>query len=54
MCQFASFVLTKDRAFWSRSGDSHETIIEEHGLRDDATRTMIVRGGKLVRKDGEP
>ena len=32
MCEFASFVLTKDGAFWSESSDSHEVIIAEHGL----------------------
>ena len=43
MCTFASFVLTKTAAFWSRSGDSHETIIAEHGLRDESDRVQIVR-----------
>ena len=43
MCQFASFVLTKNNVFWSRVSDSHEQIITEHGLRDDATRILIVR-----------
>jgi len=43
MCEFASFVLTKDRALWSSTSDSHEQIIAEHQLRDDAARVLIVR-----------
>ena len=35
MCQFASFVLTKDRVFWSNETDSHESIIEENNLHAD-------------------
>ena len=31
MCKFASFILTKDREFWSAS-DKHEDIIAEHNL----------------------
>ena len=34
MCKFASFVLTKDREFWSDSSDSHTDIIAEHGLHE--------------------
>ncbi len=43
MCEFASFVLTQDRALWSSTSDSHEQIIAEHQLRDDAARVLIVR-----------
>jgi hypothetical protein len=32
MCKPASFVMTKDRVYWSRKSDSHEDIIEEFGL----------------------
>ncbi len=32
MCNMASFVLTRDHVFWSRSSDSHEDIINEYGL----------------------
>ena len=38
MCKFASFVLTKDREFWSDKSDSHEVIINEHGLHADGAR----------------
>ena len=34
MCDFASFVLTKDKVFWSDS-NSHTDIIEEFGLHED-------------------
>jgi hypothetical protein len=37
MCQFASFVLTKDRVFYSDKSDSHESIIRENGLHVDGT-----------------
>lgn len=36
MCNPASFVLTKDRVFWSMFSDSHETIIEEFGLHESS------------------
>ena len=42
MCQFASFVLTKDRELWGPT-DSHESIIEHHHLPDGAERTLILR-----------
>ena len=38
MCNFASFVLTKDRVFWSEKTDSHEDIIEEFGLSADGAK----------------
>ena len=34
MCKFASFVLTKDREFWSETGDSHNDIIRENNLNE--------------------
>ena len=44
MGNFASFVLTKDRVFWSEKTDSHESIIEEFGLfADGAKGTNILR-----------
>ena len=38
MCKCASFVLTKDQVFWSKTTDSHEKIIEEFGLSPDGVR----------------
>ena len=34
MCKFASFVLTKDREFWSDNGDSHSEIISSNNLHE--------------------
>jgi hypothetical protein len=38
MCKPASFVLTKDRVFWSMHTDSHTEIIDEYGLHEDGAR----------------
>jgi hypothetical protein len=38
MCKPASFVLTKDRVFWSMHTDSHTEIIDEFGLHEDGAR----------------
>jgi hypothetical protein len=44
MCEFASFVLTKDAEFWCSDGDSHERIIAAHNLGSlDADRLNLVR-----------
>jgi len=44
MCQFASFVLTRDRVFWLPRSDSHEQIICDHELHADGAReTNVVR-----------
>ena len=34
MCKFASFVLTKDREFYSETGDSHSDIISQNSLHE--------------------
>ena len=34
MCQFASFVLTKGRVFWSNESESHTEIIKENNLHE--------------------
>jgi hypothetical protein len=34
MCQFASFILTKNKVCWSSNSDSHEEIICENGLEN--------------------
>ena len=49
MCNFASFVLTKDAAFWSDKSDSHEAIIAEHNLHADG-----VRGPNILRVEIVP
>jgi len=49
MCRFASFVLTKDREFWSETTDSHTDIISEHGLNE-----MGASGVNIVRVEISP
>ena len=49
MCQFASFVITKDREFWSDSSESHTDIIAEHQLHEDGPR-----GPNIVRVEITP
>ena len=49
MCKFASFVLTKDREFWSETTDSHTDIISEHGLNE-----MGASGVNIVRVEISP
>src|ERR1039458_7151765 len=44
MCRFASFVLTKDREFYSETEDSHSNIITENNLHEwGATGPNIVK-----------
>ena len=38
MCDFASLIVTKDRVFWSKNGDNHTAIAEEHGLHEDGAK----------------
>jgi len=41
MCNPASFIVTKDRVFWSPNGDSHELIITENELKESNIRSEI-------------
>jgi len=41
MCRPASFVVTKDRVFWSPNGDCHELIISENELKESNIRSEI-------------
>jgi hypothetical protein len=44
MCEFASFVLTKDREYWHPTSHSHENIISHHKIEHlDSTVTGLVR-----------
>ena len=44
MCKPASFVVTKDKVFWSKVSDSHEDIIKEFSLTAEvAGKICIVR-----------
>jgi hypothetical protein len=42
MCHFASFILTKNEAYYLDTSDSHEDIIEFFHLRDDYTNLVRV------------
>jgi hypothetical protein len=41
MCRPASFVVTKDRVYWSKASDSHEDIIRENDLKESNIRSEI-------------
>ena len=43
MCKPASFVVTKNRIFWSKLSNSHEDIIEENNLNDSTRSPDFVR-----------
>ena len=49
MCKFASFVLTKDREFYSLTSDSHTNIISEHNLNE-----WGARGPNIVKVEISP
>ncbi len=49
MCKPASFVITKDRIYWSRTSDSHEEIIREFKLNADG-----IGGPNIVRAEIAP
>ena len=49
MCKFASFVLTKDRVFWSEKSESHTDIIEENDLHE-----IGAQGVNIVRVEISP
>ena len=48
MCQYASFVLTRDKVFWSRTSDSHTGICEEAGLHEDGAHGPNVLKVEIV------
>ena len=49
MCEFASFIITKDREFWSETDNSHTTIIRENNLHEDGPR-----GPNIIRVEISP
>ena len=49
MCEFASFVVTIDRVYWLPRSDSHEDIVQQHGLHADGAR-----GPNIVRVELRP
>ena len=42
MCNFASFVLTKDRVFWLEDSNSHSEIISRFELHEFGARGMNI------------
>ena len=42
MCNFASFVLTKDGVFWLEGSESHSEIIAKNGLHESGARGVNV------------
>jgi hypothetical protein len=48
----ASFVLTKDRVYWSKLTDSHEDIIREHNLSPDSTHDPNILRVEIAPPDG--
>jgi len=57
VCKFASFVLTRDRAFWLPDSDSHSEIISRNAIHESGARGLnvvkveIVPGPKIKRFD---
>lgn len=41
MCQAASFIVTRERTYFSKSSDSHTVIFEEHGIKDDGQAITV-------------
>jgi hypothetical protein len=48
MCKAASFVVTKDKVFWSKKTDSHEDIIREFGLSPEVAGKICVLRCEIV------
>jgi hypothetical protein len=42
MCYPASFVLTRDSVYWSKTTNSHNAIIREHGLCEDVAYNPVL------------
>ena len=53
MCEFASLVVCKKSVHWCME-DSHEEIIEQHGLTADGARGPNVVRVEIVPPDGDP
>ena len=53
MCEPASFVVTKDKVFWSKKTDSHEEIIAEFGLVAELTGRILLVRCEVTPPDGD-
>ena len=41
MCNAASFIVTRERTYFSKYSDSHTVIFEEHGIKDDGEAVTV-------------
>ena len=41
MCQAASFIVTREMTYFSKTSDSHTVIFEENGLKDDGEAITV-------------
>ena len=53
MCQPASFVVTKDRVFWSLRTDSHSEIIAEYELHEHGSHGPKIVKVEITPPDGD-
>ena len=53
MCQPASFVITKDRVFWSLRTDSHSAIITEYELHEHGSHGPKIVKVEITPPDGD-
>ena len=54
MCKFASFVLTKDAAYWSENSDRHEDIIAGKNQKGEVLHADGARGPNILRVEISP
>ena len=52
MCQFASFVLTKDRCFYLPDSESHSEIIRHFEIHESGARGLNVVKVEILPPDG--
>ena len=53
MCQPASFVVTKDRVFWSLRTDSHSEIVTEYELHEHGSHGPKIVNVEITPPDGD-
>ena len=53
MCKAASFILTKDGVFWSKTSNRHQGIIDENNLHEDGVRGPNILRVEIVPPDSD-
>ena len=53
MCKPASFVVTKNKVFWSKNSDSHEDIIQENKLVESVAGNYTFVRVEITPQDGD-